>query len=224
MRRICNGKRKKENEKIVLIGDSIRQGYDKYVKMAFEGEAQVYFHWENSRFTAFVIRRLLEWKTEMECGDDVDLVHWNAGLWDDLRMPNGKPLTSLETYRENVQRICDILKMLYPKAKIVFATSTPIQEHLFTGPCKRYNADTERYNEVACEVVRANGGAINDLYSTVNGCPREYYSDLAHLYTEAGTRLLTESVVRTIEKCLDIKAKPLDYAARFAKKEDVVGI
>ena len=30
-------------KKIVLIGDSIRMGYDKYVKMALEGVAEVYY-------------------------------------------------------------------------------------------------------------------------------------------------------------------------------------
>lgn len=30
-------------KKILLIGDSIRMGYDKYVKLAFEGEAEVYY-------------------------------------------------------------------------------------------------------------------------------------------------------------------------------------
>jgi len=28
------------------------------------------------------------------------------------------------------------------------STSTPIREELFTGPCKRYNRDTELYNVV----------------------------------------------------------------------------
>ena len=71
-------------KKIVLIGDSIRQGYDKYVKMAFEGVAEVYYPKENCRFASYILRNLIDWKESMKCGDDVDLVHWNAGVWDNL--------------------------------------------------------------------------------------------------------------------------------------------
>ena len=71
--------------KILLIGDSIRKGYDEYIRMVFDGIAEVYYHDENSRFTTYIIRQLYEWKSLIGCGDDVDLVHWNAGLWDDLR-------------------------------------------------------------------------------------------------------------------------------------------
>ena len=76
-------------KKIVLLGDSIREGYDKYVKLAFDGVAQVYYPKENCRFTTYIIRNLLDWKNNLEWGDDVALVHWNVGLWDDIRMDDG---------------------------------------------------------------------------------------------------------------------------------------
>ena len=212
-------------KKIVLIGDSIRQGYDKYVKMAFEGVAKIYYPKENCRFSSYVVRQLLDWREQMECGDDVDLVHWNAGLWDILTMLDGKNLVSFDVYSENVERICNIIKMVYPKAKMVFATSTPVQEELFLGAYKRYNKDTEKYNEKAVEIVKAHGGSINDLYSIFENCPREYYSDITHLYTEKATEIMTERVISVIEEQLDIKAaKKLDYSEFFAKKDDAVGI
>ena len=54
-------------KKIVLLGDSIRQGYDKYVKMAFEKTANVYFTGDNCRFTTYIIRHLPDWKNEFGC-------------------------------------------------------------------------------------------------------------------------------------------------------------
>ena len=71
-------------KKVVLLGDSIRMGYGSYVKKAFElaGTAQVFFPGENCRFSGYVLRNVGPWKAEMACGSDVDLVHWNAGLWD----------------------------------------------------------------------------------------------------------------------------------------------
>lgn len=211
-------------KKIMLIGDSIRQGYDKYVRLAFEGVAQVYYPKENCRFSTYVVRQLLEWKNEAGCGDDLDLIHWNAGLWDILTMVDKKNLVSLETYAENVERICNIIKTIYPKAKMVFATSTPVQEELFTGAYKRFNKDTERYNERAAEIVRAHGGIINDLYSLLKDCPKEYYSDLTHLYTEGATKIITEQVIGVIGDVLEIKGKKLDYSQFFSKKDDVTGI
>ncbi len=47
-------------KKIILIGDSIRQGYDKYVKLAFENTAQVYYTNDNCRFTTYIIRHLID--------------------------------------------------------------------------------------------------------------------------------------------------------------------
>ena len=38
-------------KKILLLGDSIRIGYGKYVSMAFEGQAQVYAPTDNCRFS-----------------------------------------------------------------------------------------------------------------------------------------------------------------------------
>lgn len=215
--------------KIVLIGDSIRAGYDKYVKMAFENVAEVYYPQGNCRFTAHVLRHLRDWKEEMGCGEDVDLVHWNAGLWDNLILMDGRNHTEIETYKENVKRICRIISMLFPKAKIIFATSTPVDEAIFqekyemTG-LMRWNKDTERYNQAACEIVRSLGGEINDLYNLLVDRQGEYHSDQTHYYTKEGTRVITNQVVDCIEKALNIKAKPLDYEQLFEKKNDVIGM
>ena len=209
-------------KKILLIGDSIRMGYDKYVKLAFEGEAEVYYPDENCRFAAFVTRNLHEWKKRLAL-DDVDLVHWNVGLWDDLVLLDGECLTPLPIYCYYIERICRLIKLFFPKAKVIFATSTPIQEKLFMT-CKRFNKDTERYNEEAVAIVKRHGFEINDLYSAMVNMPTEYYSDLTHPYTAGGAKLLTEQVVSVIEKALDIKGKQLNYEEFFEKKSNVLGI
>ena len=204
-------------KKILLIGDSIRKGYDKYVRSAFEGIAEVYYPDDNCRFASYILRHIADWKDELGCGDDVDLVHWNAGLWDDLVLLDGKNHTPIEAYRENVGRVCDIIEILFPKAKMIFATSTPVLEKGFGAyHFKRYNRDTEMYNSAASEIVLQHGGIINDLYDKLDGTPSEYHSDQTHYYTKEGTRLITDQVTACIEKFLNIKAKPLDYDALFA--------
>ena len=73
-------------KKIVLIGDSIRLGYEKYVKEAFEGVAEVYSPTENCRFAEYTLRFATDWKSKGQWPGDVDVVHWNAGLWDVLEL------------------------------------------------------------------------------------------------------------------------------------------
>ncbi len=210
-------------KKIVLLGDSIRLGYDKYVKMAFADVAEVYYPQENCRFAAYLCRRLHEWKNELKCGDDVDLVHWNAGLWDDLILLDGEHLTPIEVYKMYIERICRMIRILFPKAKMIFATSTPVQEELFLT-CKRLNKDTEAYNQVAAEIVKSYGGEMNDLYSLAKASSVEYHSDLTHYYTKEGTRMLTNQVIRCIEESLAIQAKPLDYDALFEEVGSIIGV
>jgi len=209
-------------KKIILIGDSIRQGYDRYVKMALEGVAQVYYTDDNCRFTTYILRELYDWKNKWGCGDDVDLIHWNAGLWDCFTLFDGETLLPLEDYVRNLHRICRMMKALYPNAKMIFATSTPVRE-LYKVQIRR-NCDIEAYNAVAVKVVKEYGAEINDLYGLMKDTPESYHSDFTHYYTKEATELITNQVLSKIENALDIQAKPLDYEELFRKKEDVIGM
>lgn len=210
-------------KKILLIGDSIRIGYDKYVKKVFEMKAEVYYPNENCRFTSYIIRQLSEWKIQLGLGNDIDLVHWNAGLWDDLVMLDGKHLISIDLYKENIERICCLIEKLFPKAKMIFATSTPVQEELFTA-YKRYNSDTEIYNAAAIEIIGKHNGKVNDLYLLMKNASSECYSDSTHFYTKIGAELITKQVVRCIENELGIKGNDFDYDSLFMKEGNQIGI
>lgn len=211
-------------KKIVLIGDSIREGYCEYVKMAFADKAKVMFPDMNCRFSTYVLRELAPWRDYFEWGSDVDAVHWNAGLWDCLRMLDGQPLVPLDEYKRNVERICNVIKMLFPEAKMIFATSTPVQEEGYTGMYKRFNADIEAYNQAAAQIVMAHGGQINDLYACMLDTPPEYHSDMTHYNTKEGTRQIANQVIRVLEQALELQATPLDYDALFAAREKIVGM
>ena len=60
-------------KKVLLLGDSIRMGYDKYVKSALEGAAEVYYPDENARFVQYVLRYASNWKKTLELSEDIDL-------------------------------------------------------------------------------------------------------------------------------------------------------
>ncbi|MBQ7760425.1 MAG: SGNH/GDSL hydrolase family protein [Clostridia bacterium] len=191
-------------KKIVLIGDSIRMGYDKYIKDALRGSAEVFYPSENCRFAEYVLRYAHEWKASGEWGDDVDLVHWNAGLWDALELFGDAPLTSISYYGEAIARIDKRLRMLFPKAKFVFATSTNVNEKMSDPDFTRHNATIEKYNAEALRVLSGTDTIINDLYSLTASVSDSYRSDWVHFYTPEGTDLIGGKVLSVICELLDI--------------------
>lgn len=197
-------------KKVLLIGDSIRMGYDKYVKDALNEVAEVYYPTENCRFSEYVLRYAHNWKNELKCGDDVDLVHWNAGLWDVLELFGDKPLTPLETYGDNILRIYKRLKFLFPNAKLVFATSTTVNEQMANPDFMRHNEIIEKYNKKAVEMLSKTDTYINDLYSLTKTFQDTYRSDWVHFYTPDGTEKIGGRVLSVISNKLDIKPNEIN--------------
>jgi DNA-binding protein Fis len=129
---------------LLLIGDSIRAGYDKSVRKSLEGRVNVIFPDENCRFASYVLRHFHEWLGGVN-GEDIDVVHWNTGLWDTIRMFDEEPQTPIDVYAYYIDRVCQRLKKTYPNAKIIFATSTSVQSEKMPKDFKRYNEDIENY-------------------------------------------------------------------------------
>ncbi|MBQ7368725.1 MAG: SGNH/GDSL hydrolase family protein [Clostridia bacterium] len=196
-------------KKILLLGDSIRLGYDGYVKEAFKDVAEVYAPKENCAFSQYMLRWVHEWKRREGYPDDIDLVHWNASAWDVLRIMGDDTFTSPETYRDNLRRLEKRLRVLFPEAKQVFATGTSVIEEGYEPPYQRYNADIERFNQIAIETLTPFGVGINDLYSLTKSAPSSCRSDMTHFYTIEGIKLVGEKVVKTICKELDIPLSKL---------------
>ena len=82
-------------KKILLCGDSIKFGYQRYVMGALDGVAEVYALTESGRFAQHMLRWLHEWKEKEKIPTDIDLVHWNVGLWDVLRIMDSARLLLL---------------------------------------------------------------------------------------------------------------------------------
>lgn len=191
---------------VLLIGDSIRMGYDKSVKNSLKSKANVYFPEENCRFASYVLRYMHEYKKILG-NDRVDVLHWNAGLWDCLRLFGEEPHTPLEIYTYYIERICKRIQKLFPDAKVIFATSTSVQSELMKPDFKRYNEEIEAYNEVAVKVVAKYGFQVNDLYAVSVTLPAEAHSDAVHYYTSMGTKIFAEQVLSYLLPALGIDEK-----------------
>ena len=66
-------------KKILLIGDSIRKGYDAYVRERMANLANVYFPEENCTFTTNILRFLHVWTDNLKLYE-ADAVHFNASM------------------------------------------------------------------------------------------------------------------------------------------------
>lgn len=184
-------------KKIVLIGDSIRLGYDKYIKDAFDGVCSVFSSDENGKFAVNVLRFAHEWKNTGNWGDDVDVVHWNAGLWDVLHIfSDKKTMTPIDCYADYIKRIDKHLRMLFPKAKMIFATSTAVLEKNYDQRFFRYNREIEQYNAVAIDALKETDTEIDDLYAVTKNAPESCYSDaVTHFNTKEGVELVGGKVL-----------------------------
>lgn len=186
---------------VLLIGDSIRMGYDKTVKKALESKANVVFPECNCQFAQYVFRYFHEWFAGVD-GRDFDVIHWNAGLHDVLRLFGEEPTTPIEVYGYYIDRICTRMKKLCPNAKVIFATSTRVNEQLMQRDFLRYNKDIERYNDAAVKIVTKHGFEVNDLYALSATLAPEAMSDAVHYYTPQGTEAFSKRVLEYVENAL----------------------
>lgn len=191
-------------KKIILFGDSIRLGYARFVSTSLEGIAEVYSSQDTCAFSQYMLRWVNEWKRKEEYPDDMDLVHWNVGLWDVLRIMDDGTFTTPEYYAETLRRLQKRLQILFPTAKQVFALSTSVIEERYEPPYQRLNADIEQFNQIAKETLIPLGVEINDLYSVTKNAPQSCRSDMTHFYTEEGILLVGSKVLETICGHLDI--------------------
>lgn len=192
-------------KKILLLGDSIRMGYDRYVKERMEPLARVFYPEENCRFAAYMLRNIHNWASQLHTGHDLDAVHWAVGHWDTVRIYGDECLTTPEQYRDTLRRIAERIRFLFPQAKQVFALAPPVLEEGYIEEFEmRYNADVRRYNDIARETLEPMGVIINDLYAPLADKPDSYHSDQSHYYTAEATVLLGDQVSGLLCDLLDL--------------------
>lgn len=194
----------KHMKKILLIGDSIRMGYDSYVRESMQNVAEVYYPSVNCAFSTNILRYLHTWTDELKLYE-ADAVHFNTGLWDTVRIYGDNTLTTPTAYADNMARIAKRIRFLFPEAKIIFATSTPVIESGFIYEFEnRFNRDVEEFNRIACEVLIEYGVIINDLYTLLKDVPESFHSDQTHFYTAEATELIGNQVSHVLCEALDI--------------------
>lgn len=181
---------------IVLIGDSIRMGYQSYVVNELAGRAEVWAPEENGGDSRKVLAHLDQWVFARQ----PNLVHVNCGLHDLKRAFGAEPAVPLAEYERNVRQILQTLQRGL-NAPVVWATTTPVDEtwHHQNKGFDRLEADVEAYNAAARAVAENLGVPIDDLFAVVQreGKARLLTQDGVH-FTEQGSQLLGRAVAECI--------------------------
>ena len=113
----CNIKYNEKSKlpKVLLLGDSICEGYRSFVQHDLCEEAEIIYPDGNARFSTYLLRYVREWAEQIGVGSDVAIVHFNVGLWDILRLEGDEPLVGIELYENNLKRIIKKFRKVFPK-------------------------------------------------------------------------------------------------------------
>jgi len=158
-------------KKVILIGDSIRMGYEPTVRKELTGLADIWAPEPNCQHTVNVLLNFNEWvalKTP-------DILHIAAGGWDVRNVIRGEPgnVVPLEHYRDNVATLLKLAKR-FTKEKVIWANITPIDiaqnfaNHAATGHPGRTEGDIAQYNAAAEAECRTAGVEVNNLFKFVS--------------------------------------------------------
>ena len=172
---------------ILLIGDSIRMGYCAAASNALAGRAEVKWPSGNCQSSQAILIRLATWRglvsspkvVQFNCG------HWDTAHWDG----DEAALTTVEEYARNVRMIIHRIRRYWPEAKIVFATTTPMNPNGVLGKNPRTTESIISYNAAGVKVAKSEGVEVNDLFAATESWPATDYADYCHFTKPAAKRL-----------------------------------
>lgn len=192
-----------EVKKVILLGDSIRMHYQTRVAAALKGTCDIWYPEENCQDTAFVLKNLDKWLGDKKA----DIVYLNCGLHDIYMDYPEKPRRSPEAYAKNLKEIFAKIKKLQPDAKIIFASTTPVNEEAQKsskdyGRLVRRNSDVKAINEVAAKIAGEQKIKFDVLYSVLaDDIAANIVADGVHP-SGKGSSLLGKHVSTTIQEAL----------------------
>ena len=184
--------------KAVLIGDSIRMGYQPLVQKKLEGEVEVWGPAQNCRHSLWALDHFQEWVADQ----NPDVLHFNFGIHDASIQADGKHQIILDQYRLCFQRFVDKAKAL-AHTQLIWATTTPLYTPEEGAPMnlwsKREVAEVDLYNAAAMEIVEAEGIRVDDLHQVIldNDFSKCLVEDGCHM-TEFGNETLSDAVAEAV--------------------------
>lgn len=192
---------------VILLGDSIRMGYQATVIKELQGVAEVWAPTENGAHTANLLVQLSTWVLPKNAA----VIHVNAGLHDlkTLHYDTRETVIPLRHYRDNVETLLRTMREK-TSARLIWATTTLENDEGSrrarekNREFRRYNADVEAYNRAAVKVCRKLRVPVNDLYALSRQHAELQLPDGVH-FSPAGYELLGKQVATRIRESLDAR-------------------
>ncbi len=151
--------------RVLLIGDSISEGYTFPVRQALRGKANVHRIATNARHSRRGLALLDAW-----LGDGHwRVIHFNFGLHDvsdtypvsGVKTTHDRPQVPPDEYEQNLRAILNRLRTT--GTAVIWASTTMVPPRP-PGP-GRHNEQVVRYNRIAERVMCEFGVPVNDLYA-----------------------------------------------------------
>lgn len=180
-----------DKKQVLLLGDSLRMGYEPIVRRLLDEVAQVSGPEENGRWAGYTLNSLRFWIPSLPVPD---VIHWNNGLWDlgdDYHI--GRPFSLPEEYESALERTVLVLNKLFPEAQIIMATTMPTDNP--------DSADIEAYNVILKRVAARHNIPVDDLFPIAKENVQLIGPDHIHL-TEEGFEIVGKIVADEIRKYL----------------------
>lgn len=156
---------------VIIIGDSIRMGYQATVREQLKDIANVWAPAENGGNSKNVLAHLDEWIISRS----PDLVHVNCGLHDLMKAFDRKQAAvPLEEYTANIRAILSRLQS-ETKTEVVWVSTTPVNEnrHHEVRKFDRLEADVAAYNAAAARMAGELKVRVHDLFSAIPPAERD---------------------------------------------------
>jgi GDSL-like Lipase/Acylhydrolase family len=178
--------------RVLLIGDSITRDYYHEVEKRLAGKAFV-ARLATSRFVSDPV--LLKEIELVLDGTKFDVIQFNNGM-------HGWQHSEAE-YREAFPKVIKTIHAHAPKARLIWATTTPLRDGKgVTGDTKAEYSDDRiaARNALAAEVIATQKIPTVDLNAAVRGHP-ELHSDNVH-FNGQGSQILAAEVAAAVTKFL----------------------
>lgn len=183
---------KKDLPRVLLVGDSICQGYQGKVCGKLDGKVNVTYWASSYCVTSPGYLRLLAFYLDEA---KYDVIHFNNGLH--------SCETPVADYEKSYRAALQLVKAKQPAARIVWASSTPLN----TGDAAKAGK-VAQLNDAARRAVRAVGDiGENDLFALLNPLERSAYWVDTHHYSNAGYELIASQVVKKVTAAVSLGTK-----------------
>jgi isoamyl acetate esterase len=182
---------------VVLIGDSIRMGYEATVRAQLPS-LDIWSPEQNGGDSRRIRENLSAW-TEVHAPQ---IIHINCGLHDLKKdFETGTPSVPLEEYADNITHILTNIQN-ETEATVIWALTTPVNEtwHHERKGFDRFESDVLSYNQVAQKICETLKISVNDLYTTIDNAGRDTLlkPDGVH-FDEKGCNILGKAVAQIIQ-------------------------